>query len=132
MNGGEKQVPNDNDWNIQYGLNTSGMFGDNKGGYAKEQDGKQVLTIAATLNKLPISGYELDKDAYDRLWPLVLGHFEKIEGEEDQVLQKAQYKQFREDVIKHFRNRMSIRAGGITAAVDEVQRKDYYKGLRYM
>ena len=26
FNSGERQVPNDNDWDVQYGLNTSGMF----------------------------------------------------------------------------------------------------------
>jgi hypothetical protein len=131
-NGNEKPPSNDNDWNQQYGVTMSGMFGDNKGNATKEQDGKKVLSLAATLNKLSMNRYELNKDDFDRLWPLILGHFEKLESESDPELQKAQYKQFREDIITRFRNGMGISSGGKAAAIDEVQRKEYYKWLRYM
>jgi hypothetical protein len=132
MNSKEWSPSDDNGWTDQFGVNTSWMFWDNKGNATKEQDGKQVLSIAATLNKLPINWYEFEKNSYDRLWPVVVWQFQKLESETDENLKKAQYKQFREDVITHFRNRMSIRAWGKDAAVKEVTRKDYYKGLSYM
>ncbi len=132
MNSGERQVPNDNDWDVQYGINSSGMFGDNKGNATKEQDGKQVLSLAATLNKLPINGYEFEKNSYDRLWPVVLWQFQELESETDLDLKKAQYKQYREDVLDHFRNRMDIRSGGKDSAISQVIRKSYYKDLLYI
>lgn len=132
MNSNETPPWNDNDWDLQYGVNGSGIFGDNKWWATKEQDGKQVLSIAWTLNKLRINGYEFEKNAYDRLWPVVRGHFQKLESESDPVLKKAQYKQFREDVLYHFRNRMDIRAWWKESAIAQIVRKDYYKDLLYM
>ena len=131
-NSKEWSPSDDNGWTDQFGVNTSWMFGDNKGNATKEQDGKQVLSLAATLNKLPINWYEFEKNSYDRLWPVVVWQFQKLEWETDEELKKAQYKQFREDVLFHFRNRMDIRSGSKESAIAQVVRKDYYKNLLYM
>ncbi|MDD2694202.1 MAG: hypothetical protein PHY14_04735 [Candidatus Gracilibacteria bacterium] len=128
MNSSETHPSDDNAWWLQYGYNSSGIFGDNKGNATKEQDGKKVLSLDGTLNKLRIDGYEFQKDAHDRLWPVVVGQFSTLKEEPDEELRKAQYKQYRADLINHFR-RMRISAGGIEAAVSEVKRREYYKDI---
>lgn len=90
-----------------------------------------MLSLDGTLNKLRIDGYEFQKDAHDRLWPAITSQFKALANEIDPDIQKAQYKQYREDLITHFR-RMRISAGGIEAAVSEVKRREYYKDIVHM
>jgi hypothetical protein len=56
-----------------------------------------------------------------------------LKNERDLAVKKAQYKQYRHDVIEHFRNKMRISTSrGPEGAVEEIKRKTYYKDLLKM
>ncbi|MBP9779455.1 hypothetical protein KBD33_02395 [Candidatus Gracilibacteria bacterium] len=127
MNGGETIPSPDNDWMVQYGYLHSPMLNL----LDKKVNGKQVLSVDRMLKKIPIdnSGYDLKDDRKDRLWPAIVNTIEALRGESDEEIKKAQYTQYRNDIIKFFRDKLSIRTRGADGAIEEIKRKSFYPDL---
>ncbi len=127
MNGWETIPSPDNDWMVQYGYLHSPMLNL----LDKKVNGKQVLSVDRMLKKIPIdnSGYDLKDDRKDRLWPAIVNTIEALRWESDEEIKKAQYTQYRNDIIKFFRDKLSIRTRGADGAIEEIKRKSFYPDL---
>lgn len=137
MNGDATSPSDDNAWWLQHGYNGSPMFGsdiDGKSTTFKKKDGVQVYGLDRTLKKLQIDGgwYDFVSNSKDRLWPSILARFDALKNETDEDLKKAQYTQYRNDMIEYFRNKMRISTRWADGAINEIKRKTYYPDLLKM
>lgn len=127
MNSDPKPPPNDNDWMVQYGYDGSPVL------WKKEMQWKTVLSLERTLNKLHISthSYDIDKEQKARLWNSVVRRMNEAKKISDSSLRKAQYAQYRRDILEWLRSAITTRGNEINT-LDDLQKKLYYPDLLIM
>ena len=127
MNSDTKPPPNDNDWMVQYGYDGSPVL------WKEEMQWKTVLGLKRTLNKLHISthSYDIDKEQKARLWNSVVRRMSEVKNIKDESLRRAQYAQYRKDILEWLRSAITTR-GNETSTLDDLQKKLYYPDLLLM
>jgi hypothetical protein len=129
MNSKESPPPQDNDWIVQQGYVGSPLFENAE----KPVNKKNVLSLNRSLIKIPMDGYDLSTTRKIEIWPGIVGAFQGLKNESDEELKEAQYIQYRNDIIQHFRNKMRVSTSRWSdGAVEEIQRKTYYPDLLKM
>jgi hypothetical protein len=134
MNSHWKVWENDNDWFNQGGYNMSNMFW--VGGWDEppkafqERNGMKVLSFDRMFRKLRTSGFDLDDDRKWHFWTPIVLRMEALKNEPEGEYKKAQYAQFRYEVIKFFRDKMaSANSWWDEGAAKQVRRKSYYPDI---
>jgi len=77
----------------------------------KEYDGKMVLSVERSANKLKISphNYDMDKTQKERFWKPIVDKVDSVRHISDESIRRAQYMQYRFDILKQFRSAINVR-----------------------
>ncbi|NRH20659.1 hypothetical protein HOO68_01300 [Candidatus Gracilibacteria bacterium] len=121
-NGGDTAHPDDNGWYIQHGYTGSPII------HMVEHDGHALNSFDRTLRKVKLDTYKLgiNKDHKERYWdPLVKIVKNLRVGSTNEELTKAQYHQYRKDILLRFNEAFSSKG----EKAKDFKKQEYYQDL---